>query len=179
MNNPTNGGRRGRHRRRWTATSLLLGVPAIVVPYLLFVQDDSQAATVDGNAYYRLVSVRSGKALDVNAFSTADGTRIQQWTDQNTANQQWKLRPAGDGYYELVNRNSGKVLGIAGDSSAQAAAAEQQTDSGSASQEWRIDEVSGSDVVTFTSRRSGQVLDVSGGSTANGAVVIQYPGKGS
>ncbi|MFJ3925016.1 RICIN domain-containing protein [Streptomyces sp. NPDC090022] len=179
MNNPTNGRRRGRHRRRRTATALLLGVPAIVVPYLLFVQDDSQAATVDGKAYYRLVSVRSGKALDVNAFSTADGTRIQQWTDQNTANQQWMLRSTGDGYYELVNRNSGKVLGIAGGSTAQAAAAEQQTDSSSASQEWRIDTVSGSDAVTFTSRRSGQVLDVSGGSTADGAAVIQYRGHGS
>ncbi|MEU7073917.1 RICIN domain-containing protein [Streptomyces narbonensis] len=179
MNNPTNNGHRGRHRRRRTATALLLGVPAIVVPYLLFVQDDSQAATVDGNAYYRLVSVRSGKALDVNAFSTADGTRIQQWTDQNTANQQWRLRSTGDGYYELVNRNSSKVLGIAGGSTAQAAAAEQQTDSSSASQEWRIDTVSGSDAVTFTSRRSGQVLDVSGGSTADGAAVIQYRGHGS
>ncbi|MBT2539808.1 RICIN domain-containing protein [Streptomyces sp. ISL-44] len=179
MSNPTNGGRRGRHRRRWTATGLLLGVPTVLVPYLLFIQEDSQAATVDGNAYYRLVSVRSGKALDVNAFSTADGTRIQQWTDQNTANQQWKLRPTGDGYYELVNRNSGKVLGIAGDSTAQGAAAEQQTDSSSVSQEWRIDEVSGSGAVTFTSRRSGQVLDVSGGSTADGAAVIQYRGHGS
>nr|WSX48518.1 RICIN domain-containing protein [Streptomyces sp. NBC_00974] len=179
MKNPTNGGRRGRHRRRWTATGLLFGVPAVLVPYLLFVQEDSQAATVDGDAYYRLVSVRSGKALDVNAFSTADGTRIQQWTDQNTANQQWKLRPTGDGYYELVNRNSGKVLGIAGDSTAQAAAAEQQTDSSSTSQEWRIDDVSGSDAVVLTSRRSGQVLDVSGGSMADGAAVIQYGGHGS
>ncbi|MFJ9824184.1 RICIN domain-containing protein [Streptomyces sp. NPDC101160] len=179
MNNPTNGGRRGRHRRRRTATVLLLGVPATVVPYLLFVQDDSQAATVDDSAYYKLVSVRSGKVLDVNAFSTADGTRIQQWTDQNTANQQWRLRSTGDGYYELVNRNSGKVLGIAGDSPAQAAAAEQQTDRSSASQEWRIDDVSGSGAVTLTSRRSGQVLDVSGGSTADGAAVIQYPGHGS
>ncbi|GAA1564637.1 RICIN domain-containing protein [Streptomyces globosus] len=174
MKNPTNGGRRGRHRRRWTGTGLLLGVPAVLVPYLLYVQDDSQAATVDGNAYYRLVSVRSGKALDVNAFSTADGTRIQQWTDQNTANQQWKLRPTGDGHYELVNRNSGKVLGVAGDSTAQAAAAEQQTDGPSPSQEWRIDAVSGSDAVVLTSRRSGQALDVSGGSTADGAAVIQY-----
>ncbi|MFE9134714.1 RICIN domain-containing protein [Streptomyces sp. NPDC007355] len=179
MNNPTNGARRGRHRRRWSATALLLGVPAAVVPYLLFTQEDSQAATVDANAYYRLLSVRSGKALDVNAFSTVDGTRIQQWTDQNTANQQWRLRPTGDGYYELVNRNSGKVLGIAGDATAQAAAAEQQTDSPSASQEWRIDEVSGSGAVTFTSRGSGQVLDVSGGSTAQGAAIIQYPGRGS
>ncbi|MFD9482616.1 RICIN domain-containing protein [Streptomyces sp. NPDC059991] len=179
MKNPTNGRRRGLHRRRWTATGLLLGAPALVVPYLLFVQEDSQAATVDGNAYYRLVSVHSGKVLDVNGFSTADGTRIQQWTDQNTANQQWRLRPTEDGYYELVNRNSGKVLGIKGDSTAESAAAEQQTDSSSTSQEWRIDEVSGSDVVTFTSRRSGRVLDVSGGSTAAGAAVIQHHGKGS
>ncbi|KIF00789.1 carbohydrate-binding protein [Streptomyces sp. RSD-27] len=178
MKNPMNDGRRGRHRRRWTGTGLLLGVPAVLVPYLLFVQDDSQAATVDGDAYYRLVSVRSGKVLDVNAFSTADGTRVQQWTDQNTANQQWRLRPTGDGYYELVNRNSGKVLGIAGDSTGQAAAAEQQSDSSSPSQEWRIDEVSGSDAVILTSRRSGQVLDVSGGSTADGAAAIQYPGHG-
>ncbi|MBZ3906502.1 RICIN domain-containing protein [Streptomyces griseiscabiei] len=179
MDNPTNGGRRGRHRRRWTATGLLLGAPALVVPYLLFAQEDSQAATIDSGAYYRLVSVRSGKVLDVNGFSTADGTRIQQWTDQNTANQQWKLKAAGDGYFELVNRNSGKVLGIAGNSTARAAAAEQQTDSSATSQEWKVDEVSGSDAVTLTSRRSGQVLDVSGGSTAQGAAVIQYPGHGT
>ncbi|MFJ4975324.1 RICIN domain-containing protein [Streptomyces coeruleorubidus] len=179
MDNPTHGVRRGRHRRRWTATGLLLGVPAIVVPYFLFAQEDSQAATVDGNAYYRVVSARSGKVMDVNAFSTADGTRIQQWTDQSTANQQWKLKPTGDGYYELVNRNSGKVLGIAGNSTAQASAAEQQADSSATSQEWRIDKVSGSDAVTFTSRRSGQVLDVLGGSTAEGAAVVQHPGTGS
>ncbi|MEU9982262.1 RICIN domain-containing protein [Streptomyces sp. NPDC050856] len=179
MKNPTNGGRRGRHRRRWTATGLLLGAPALVVPYLLFVQEDSQAATVDGDAYYEVVSVHSGKVLDVNGSSTADGTRIQQWTDQNTANQQWRLRTTGDGYYELVNRNSGKVLGVAGDSTAERAAAEQQTDSSSTSQEWRIDGVSGSDAVTFTSRRSGRVLDVSGSSTADGTAVVQYHGKGS
>ncbi|WP_171116599.1 MULTISPECIES: RICIN domain-containing protein [unclassified Streptomyces] len=178
MNNPTNGGRRGRHRRRWTATGLLIGVPAVLVPYFLFVQEDSQAAQVDSNAHYRLVSVRSGKVLDVKGFSTADGTRVQQYTDQNTANQQWRLKDAGDGYYELVNRNSGKVLGIAGNSTSKRAAVEQQTDSSSASQEWRIDTVSGSDAVTFTSRKSGLVLDVSGGTTAQGAAVIQYPGHG-
>ncbi|WP_354638206.1 RICIN domain-containing protein [Kitasatospora camelliae] len=179
MSNPPNGGRRGRHRRRLSATALALGVPLAGVSYFMFTPEDSQAATVDSGAYYRLVSVRSGKVLDVNGFSTADGTRIQQWTDQNTANQQWRLKPTGDGYYELVNRSSGKVLGIAGGSTAQAAVAEQQTDSSSAFQQWRIEDVSGSDAVTFTSRRSGQVLDVSGSSLDQGAQVIQWPGKGS
>ncbi|MFF7934319.1 RICIN domain-containing protein [Streptomyces sp. NPDC007940] len=177
MNNPTNGGRRGRHRRRWTATGLLLGVPAVVVPYFLFTQQDSQAATVDRSAWYRLVSVRSGKVLDVNGYSVADGTRIQQWTDQKTANQQWKLKPTTDGYYELVNRSSGKVLGIAGSSTAKGAPAEQRTDSSATSQQWRIKEVSGSEAVTFTSRRSGQVLEVAGGSTAEGAAIVQNPAK--
>ncbi|KND30588.1 hypothetical protein IQ63_28580 [Streptomyces acidiscabies] len=79
------------------------------MPYPLFTQEDSQAATIDTNAYYRLASVSSGKVLDVNGFSTTDGTRIQQWTDQNTANQQWRLRPTGKGRYELVNRGSGKT----------------------------------------------------------------------
>ncbi|MFD3335368.1 RICIN domain-containing protein [Streptomyces sp. NPDC058700] len=179
MTPSTNGGRRGRHRRRWTATGLLLGAPALVVPYLLFVQQDSQAAPIDAHAYYRLVSVHSGKVLDVDSFSTADGTHIQQWTDQNTANQQWRLRSTGNGYYELVNRNSGKVLGVRGDSTGEKAPAEQQTDSSSTSQEWRVDQVSGSDAVTLTSRGSGRVLDVSGSSTADGAAVIQYHGKGS
>jgi hypothetical protein len=175
MDNPT---RRGRYRRRWTAAGLLAGVPAIAVPCLLFAQQDSQAATIDGNAYYQLVSVRSGKVLDVNGFSTADGARVQQWTDQHTANQQWKLRPTGTGYYELVNRNSGKVLGIAGSSTVNAAAAEQQTDSSSTAQEWKISEVSGSGAVTFTSHQSGQLLDVFGNSTAEGAAVIQFPATG-
>ncbi|MFF2078090.1 RICIN domain-containing protein [Kitasatospora sp. NPDC058162] len=178
MSNPTNGRRRGRHRRRLSATALVLGVSLTVGSYYVFVHEDSQAATVDGDAYYRLVSVRSGQVVDVDAFSTADGTRIQQWTDQNTANQQWKLKSTGDGYYELVNRNSGKVLGIAGDSTSQGAVAEQQTDRSSASQQWRIGEVSGSDAVTFTSRRSGQVLDVTGNSTAQGTQIIQWPGWG-
>ncbi|GCD33819.1 carbohydrate-binding protein [Streptomyces chrestomyceticus JCM 4735] len=78
MKHPPGGGRRGRHRRRRAATGLLLGVPAAVVPYLLFTQEDSQAATIDAGAYHRLVSVRSGKVMGVNALSTADGTRIPQ-----------------------------------------------------------------------------------------------------
>ncbi|MFF9645933.1 RICIN domain-containing protein [Kitasatospora aureofaciens] len=177
MSLPQNGRRRGRHRRRLSATALLVSVPLATASYFLFVQGDSQAATVDGDAFYRLVSVRSGQVLDVNAFSTADGTRIQQWTDQNTANQQWRLKSAGDGYYELVNRNSGKVLGIVGDSANQGAVTEQQTDRSAPSQQWRIGDT-GSDSVTFTSRRSGQVLDVSGGSTDRGTQVIQWPGWG-
>lgn len=57
----------GRHRRRWTATGLLIGIPAVLGPYLLLSQPKSEAATIDATTYYQLISVHSGKALDVNA----------------------------------------------------------------------------------------------------------------
>ncbi len=63
MKNPTNGGRRGRHRRRWTATSLLLGIlAAAMVPYLLFVHEDSQAAAAS--------TVRSGMLAQIPRAGT-------------------------------------------------------------------------------------------------------------
>jgi hypothetical protein len=171
------GARRGRHRRRRIALGVLLGVPAAVVPYVLYTQMESQAATVDSSAYYRLTSVRSGKVLDVPGFSTATGTAVQQYTDQDTVNQQWQLKAASDGYYELLNRNSGLVLGVRGASTANNAAAEQQTDTGATAQQWKIDDV-GTDTVTFTSRKSGKVLDVKAKSTADGAAVVQYTDNG-
>jgi hypothetical protein len=87
MTPPTSGGRRGRHRRRWTATGLVLGVPAVLVPYLLYAQEDSQAATVDDTAYYRLVSVRSGKVPTPSA-PNCPATPSPSWTPSTSSNLQ-------------------------------------------------------------------------------------------
>jgi hypothetical protein len=130
MNDPTNGGRRGRHRRRWAATGLLVGVPAIVVPYLLFAQEDSsfaqedsQAATVDGDAYYRLVSVRSGKVLGIAGNSTAQGAAAEQQTDRSATSQEWRSSEvSGSDVVTFASRRSGHVLDISGGSAAQGAA---------------------------------------------------------
>ncbi|GGU50226.1 hypothetical protein [Streptomyces violascens] len=48
---------RGRHRRRRTVLGLALGATGVLGPYLLFVSADSEAATVETEAYYGLVSV--------------------------------------------------------------------------------------------------------------------------
>jgi hypothetical protein len=37
--------------------------------------------------------VHSGKCVDVNGSSTADGANVQQWTYLAGANQQWRLVP--------------------------------------------------------------------------------------
>ncbi|MER6955961.1 RICIN domain-containing protein [Streptomyces sp. NPDC000618] len=167
----------GRHRKRWTATGLMIGVPAVLGPYLLLSQSESEAATIDTSAYYRLVSVAGGKVLDVAGKSTADGAAVIQYKDNGGANQQWRLKTAGDGYYELVNRKSGKVLEVKGASTANKAAVDQAADTGAAHQQWKIGELDGG-AVKVVNRKSGKVLDVAGKSTADGAAVIQYKDNG-
>ncbi|MET9883306.1 RICIN domain-containing protein [Streptomyces sp. NPDC006430] len=170
---------RGRHRRRGITIGLMLGVPGVLGPYLLFVQADSNAATVDADAYYTLTSVRSDKVLDVPGADTSDGVWIRQASRvAGAASQQWRLRQAGDGYYEVENRSSRKVLGVRGASKESAAAVEQQTDHGSATQQWKMQDV-GDGAVKFVSRSNGMVLDVWGGSTGEGVPLIQYADRGS
>lgn len=110
MDNPTNRARRGRYRRRWIATGLLVGVPAIVVPSVLFAQEADQPT-----------SARSGRVLDVNSSSTPDGARIQQSTDPHTANQQQNVvksaqpQAAASGPYRWKNAQvvgGGYVTGL-------------------------------------------------------------------
>ncbi|MFE9404204.1 RICIN domain-containing protein [Streptomyces sp. NPDC006530] len=170
---------RGRHRRRWTALGLALGVPTVLGPYLLFVQASSEAATVDPDTYYTLVSVRSDKAMDVPGADTSDGAWVRQSSRvAGAASQQWRLRAVGDGYVELENRGSHKVLGVRGGSTQPSAAVEQQTDHGSASQQWKVEDA-GDAAVKFVSRTSGMVLDVWGGSVGEGVPLIQYADRGS
>lgn len=169
----------GATMRRWTALGLALGVPGVLGPYLLFVQADSEAATVDPDTYYTLVSVRSDKVMDVPGADASDGAWIRQTSRAaDAASQQWRLRAAGDGYVELENRGSHKVLGVRGASTKSAAAVEQQTDHGSASQQWKVEDVGGA-AVKFVSRSSKMVLDVWGGSGGEGVPLVQYADQGS
>ncbi|GAA3796244.1 RICIN domain-containing protein [Streptomyces phyllanthi] len=168
---------RGRHRKRWTVTGLLIGVPAVLGPYLLLSQPESEAATIDSTAYYRLVSVNSGKVLEVAESSTADGAKAVQRTDNGGQNQQWRLKATDSGHYELVNRSSGKALGVKGASTANKAAVEQSAASGAANQQWKITDLDGG-AIEVVNRNSGKVLDVRARSTADGAAVIQYKANG-
>ncbi|WP_353069554.1 RICIN domain-containing protein [Amycolatopsis sp. DG1A-15b] len=43
---------------------------------------------------FTLTYTGSGKALDVNDFSSAEGLQLQQWSGNDGNNQQWQLVPA-------------------------------------------------------------------------------------
>ncbi|MGC7100805.1 ThuA domain-containing protein [Amycolatopsis lurida] len=98
----------------------------------------------------------SGKCVDVNGSSTADGTKIQLWTCSGGTNQQW----ARDGG---TWRALGKCMTAAG--SADGSAVQLSACNGSGTQNW-------SAPGDGTLRNGTKCLDANGGSTANGTQLI-------
>lgn len=134
-------------------------------------------AAPDVNTDYKIINRNSGKALDVNAKSIADGANVQQWADNGETNQQWSLVSVGSGYYKLVNKNSDKVLDVYQKSTADGANVQQWTDNGGTNQQWQIVDVGGG-YYKLINRKSGKALDVNASSTADGANVQQWTDNG-
>ncbi|WP_422735400.1 endo-1,4-beta-xylanase [Micromonospora sp. WMMD729] len=127
---------------------------------------------VDTTAWYVLINRNSGKALDVYERATTDGARINQWTRNDGAWQQWQFVDSGSGYYRLKSRNSGKVLDVYNRSTADSAAIVQWTDGNGTNQQFRLADSGG--YVRLINRNSGKAVEVQGASTADGGNVVQY-----
>ncbi|ADJ44701.1 alpha-N-arabinofuranosidase [Amycolatopsis mediterranei S699] len=164
--------RTARWRRRWRAGSAAAAVVTVAAGLLTVAPMTASAATVDPTAWYVLLNRNSGKALDVNGASTADGANLIQWTRSNATNQQFQFVDAGGGNYKLRARHSGKLADVLGASTADGASVVQWTDNGGANQQFSLAD-SGSGYVRLVNRNSGKVADVQGASTADGAGVVQ------
>jgi len=128
---------------------------------------------------FEIVSVNSGLVLDVPRFSTEPGEKIQQWTKNDGANQQWTIHhhagfPTG---YEIVSVNSGLVLHVPRSSTEPGEKIQQWTENGGANQQWTI---KGKDPTTYeiVSVNSGLVLDVPRFSTEPGEKIQQWTENG-
>jgi hypothetical protein len=133
----------------------------------------ASAATVNTSAWYVLVNRNSGKALDVNGASTADGAQLIQWTRTNTTNQQFQFVDSGGGYYRLRARHSGKDVEVAGLSTADGAGIQQWSDWNGSNQQWQLADSAGG-YVRLINRNSGKVLEVQNASTADRGNIVQY-----
>src|SRR5262249_52087259 len=87
---------------------------------------------------YELFNENSGKVLDDPGSSTADGTQMIQWTDNQGANQQWQLHSVGSGYYQIINVSSGKLLDDQGAGTALGTAITQNTATSGDDQLWSL-----------------------------------------
>ncbi|MET0418910.1 MAG: RICIN domain-containing protein, partial [Actinoplanes sp.] len=61
----------------------------------------ASAASIDLNAHYVLKNQNSGKVLEVYNFSTSDGAKVNQWSQNNGDWQQVKFLDMGSGNYRL------------------------------------------------------------------------------
>ena len=62
-----------------------------------------------GNGYYKIRNVKSDLVLEIVDSGTANNDRIQQNTDNGSANQQWRLQPWGD-YF--IRASTGKYVSV-------------------------------------------------------------------
>ncbi|GAB3805764.1 glycosyl hydrolase family 95 catalytic domain-containing protein [Micromonospora zhanjiangensis] len=129
-----------------------------------------------GAGTVRLVNRNSGKVLDVNGGSTADGATVIQWPWSGAANQRWRLLANSDGSYRLSSVASGKVLTSTGDN--QGATLVQSTDTNGANQCWKLTPAATAGYQRLVNVRTGLCADVEGGSGADGARVIQWSANG-
>ncbi|WP_025723678.1 cellulase family glycosylhydrolase [Paenibacillus polymyxa] len=137
----------------------------------------SDTSIVSGEIY-KLTAQHSGKNLEVAGNSTADGAKVQQWTDSGRPQQKWKVIDVGDGYYKLIVQSSGKALTVAGGSFEDGANVQQWTDNELSNQKWKIISVGGG-YYKLLVKSSGKVLDVIGGYTNDGANVQQWMDNGN
>lgn len=119
---------------------------------------------------YRLMNPNSEKALEVDAWGTANGSNVTIWNDHGGANQQWQLTDVGGGYYKLINVNSGKALEVDAWGTTDGSNVTIWTYHGGDNQLWQpID--TGGGVYKLINKHSGKALDVAGSGTANGTNV--------
>ncbi|WP_060904913.1 RICIN domain-containing protein [Streptomyces scabiei] len=87
---------------------------------------------------YTLNYVSSGKALDVDGFSSIVGLQLQQWRSTGGTNQQWYLRPNDDGYFTIVSHDSGLAADVHGWDNSDDAKVVQWTAGSGANQQWQL-----------------------------------------
>ncbi|MEC0167557.1 RICIN domain-containing protein [Paenibacillus graminis] len=152
--------------------------PAKMLVDYVRVYQASNAPNIVSGGVYTFASKASGKVMDVVDVSTANGAKIQQWTNYTAANQQFRVDSTGDGYYKLTAVHSGKVLDVPGSSTSAGVQLQQWDDNGSNAQQWSIIDAGGG-YYKLISKVSGLAVDVSGSSTADGAAVQQWTDNGS
>jgi hypothetical protein len=91
-----------------------------------------------GGGYFTVVSLNSGKCLDVygGAGATADGTRVVQWACNGGTNQQWRIQDVGSGYLQVIARHSNKCLDVLNAATNDGAQAVQWTCGTGTDQQW-------------------------------------------
>ncbi|REE91588.1 ricin-type beta-trefoil lectin protein [Paenibacillus taihuensis] len=161
------------HKRRLLLSALIL---VFMLSIVAIMPSRASAAPVSG-VTYKLINPHSGKALDVTAEGTADGTNVEIWTDSGSVAQSWQVIDVGGGAYKLINPNSGKALDVQGAGTADGTNVQIYTDNGTSAQKWQIT-LNADGTYKVINVNSGKALDVTSNGTADGTNVEIWTDNG-
>ncbi|WP_157641118.1 RICIN domain-containing protein [Longispora albida] len=117
---------------------MMMTIAATAVALLTLAPSSAQAA----GWQLQYSNAASGKCLDVQGSSGANGANIQEYTCKSlgtsgAANQQFELVASG-GAYQLVAAHSGKCVDLRDWSASDGGAAQQWSCTGAANQQWNL-----------------------------------------
>lgn len=115
----------------------------------------------------------SGKCLDIEGISAANGADAQQWDYWGGGNQVFRIEWVEAGHYKIVATHSNRVLDIEGQGTANGALVHQWDWWGGNNQRFRLDPV-GHGYYAIVAKHSNRVFDVSGISQNSGAKIVQW-----
>ena len=74
------------------------------------------AITRGSDNFYTIVSVSSGKALDIDGASVLVGANVLQWAQKKSGadNQKWAIQKNSDGSYTFISKLNGMALSVTG-----------------------------------------------------------------
>lgn len=149
----------------------IFSISIVLASITLSPYEVSAAKTTAGG--YITTALNSGKAVDVNGGYTNDGTKIQLWDFNRSAEQSFRLEKVG-GYVKIVHSKSGKVLDVEGGSARNGARVILWSYHGGKNQKWTVSRTSGG-YFTFKSALPGNYyLDVKNANTGNGTQIQLY-----
>ena len=146
--------------------------------------DVSDVIDFDDGLAYQVMSVDSGKCVDVVDGASQNGTRVRQWTCNGAAAQKYQFVIAatdanGVVYYNIKTANAGKCLEVAGDSLQNGALIDISScvGTGGLHQQWSVNPLADGGY-TLVVRHSGQNLDLYNGHSADDTNIDQWPSNG-
>jgi len=95
----------------------------------------------NGNGYYTISAVHSGKVLDVANASKVSGANVWQHESNNTDAQEWVIKEVGDGTYNIISKCNGLYLDVLYGEVKNEANIHVHTGNGTDAQKFRFEEI--------------------------------------
>ncbi len=123
------------------------------------------------NRAYKIISVLSGKLVDVFGAQAQDGVNIHQWDDVHESVQTFLAKNAGGEYYYFEDAIVRKALTIAGNNPTQGANLESRQYRNQSGQQFKLMDAGGGTYYIACKADESYVITIENNSTANGANV--------